>query len=65
MCLILAGTTQRMQMSEVARLFVEAGSANIDADRGYSDAADSVRKAQLPELPVRLNQHTRPTIYRV
>ena len=65
MGLILAGTTQRMQMSEVARLFVEAGSANIDADRGYSDAADSVSNARLLELAARLNQHTRPAIYRV
>ena len=54
-----------MQMSEVARLFVEAGSANIDADRGYSDAADSVSNARLLELAARLNQHTRPAIYRV
>lgn len=52
-------------MSEVARLFVEAGSANIDADRGYPDAAGSVSNARLPDLAVRLNQHTRPTIYRV
>jgi hypothetical protein len=52
-------------MSEVARVFVEAGSTNINADMRDPDAADSVRKAQLPDLAARLNQHTRPTIYRV
>lgn len=54
-----------MQMCEVKRLFVEAGSMSINADLGGPDAADSFRKAQLPKLPVRLNQHTRPAIYRV
>jgi len=52
-------------MSEVARLFVEAGSANINADRGYPDAAGSVSNARLLELATRLSQHTRPAIYRV
>ncbi len=52
-------------MSEVAGLLVEAGSTSINAKVGDPNAADSFRKAQLPKLPVRLNQHTRPAIYRV